>query len=71
VEPGLVLLSDSWLGLFTPLPMYAALRVMVRAEEAWLEERFGDAPLAQTPPRALSAFPRSNPPVFGSETPSH
>jgi protein-S-isoprenylcysteine O-methyltransferase Ste14 len=41
--PGLVLLSDSWLGLFTPLPMYAALRVMVRAEEAWLEERFGDA----------------------------
>ena len=40
--PGLMLLADTWIGLLAPLPMYAALRVMVRAEETWLEGKFGE-----------------------------
>jgi protein-S-isoprenylcysteine O-methyltransferase Ste14 len=41
--PGIALLADNWAGLLAPLPMYVALRVMVREEEAWLERTFGDA----------------------------
>lgn len=41
--PGLVLLADNWTGLLAPLPMYVALRVLVREEEEWLERTFGDA----------------------------
>ena len=41
--PGIVLVSDSWIGLLVPPVMYLALRVLVRKEEAWLETRFGDA----------------------------
>jgi len=41
--PGLVLLADNWIGLLVPLPMYVALRVLVREEEQWLERIFGDA----------------------------
>jgi protein-S-isoprenylcysteine O-methyltransferase Ste14 len=40
--PGIALLSDSWVALLAPLPMYAALRILVRAEEEWLERTFGD-----------------------------
>jgi protein-S-isoprenylcysteine O-methyltransferase Ste14 len=41
--PGLVLLADNWVGLLSPIPMYVALRVLVREEEEWLERTFGDA----------------------------
>jgi protein-S-isoprenylcysteine O-methyltransferase Ste14 len=41
--PGMVLLADSWLGLLVPIPMYVALRLLVREEERWLEQTFGDA----------------------------
>ena len=35
--PGMALLADSWIGLLVPGAMYAALRVLVREEEAWLD----------------------------------
>jgi protein-S-isoprenylcysteine O-methyltransferase Ste14 len=41
--PGMVLLADSWVGLLVTIPMYVALRLLVRAEEEWLERTFGDA----------------------------
>jgi protein-S-isoprenylcysteine O-methyltransferase Ste14 len=40
--PGLVLLADCWVGLLVPIPMYLALRWLVRAEEDWLERTFGN-----------------------------
>jgi protein-S-isoprenylcysteine O-methyltransferase Ste14 len=40
--PGMVLLADSWVGLLVPVPMYIALRLLVREEEAWLDRTFGD-----------------------------
>ena len=40
--PGVVLLADSWVGLLVPIPMYVALRLLVRDEEQWLERTFGD-----------------------------
>ena len=40
--PGMVLLADSWVGLLVPIPMYVALRILVRAEEDWLARTFGD-----------------------------
>ncbi len=43
IVPGLVLFADNWVGLLAPIPMYVALRLMVRTEEAWLESTFGDA----------------------------
>jgi protein-S-isoprenylcysteine O-methyltransferase Ste14 len=43
IVPGLVLFADNWVGLLAPIPMYVALRLMVRKEEAWLESTFGDA----------------------------
>jgi protein-S-isoprenylcysteine O-methyltransferase Ste14 len=41
--PGMVLLANSWIGLLVPVPMYIALRWLVRHEEAWLEQTFGEA----------------------------
>lgn len=41
IVPGIVLLSDNWLGLAIPLMMIILLKLMVREEEAWLEKRFG------------------------------
>lgn len=41
--PGIVLLANNWVGLLSTLPMYVALRVLVREEEEWLEKTFGDA----------------------------
>jgi protein-S-isoprenylcysteine O-methyltransferase Ste14 len=41
--PGLVLLFPSWPLLLTPLVAYIAFRARIRHEEAYLEERFGDA----------------------------
>jgi protein-S-isoprenylcysteine O-methyltransferase Ste14 len=37
-----MLLLNSWIGLATLVPMWATLRLMVRREERWLEEAFGD-----------------------------
>jgi protein-S-isoprenylcysteine O-methyltransferase Ste14 len=41
--PGFVLLADNWVGLLSVVPMYVALRLLVREEEEWLERTFGDA----------------------------
>lgn len=40
--PGTLLLFGTWLFLLVPLPMYVVLRLLVRREEAWLEETYGD-----------------------------
>jgi protein-S-isoprenylcysteine O-methyltransferase Ste14 len=40
--PGIVLLVGTWLGLLVPPLMYLALRILVRSEEQWLLETFGD-----------------------------
>ncbi len=39
--PGIVLLANSWLGLTTPVFMYAVLRSLVGKEEVYLESVFG------------------------------
>jgi protein-S-isoprenylcysteine O-methyltransferase Ste14 len=41
--PGIVLLVGTWLGLLVPPLMYVALRWLVRSEEQWLLQTFGDA----------------------------
>jgi protein-S-isoprenylcysteine O-methyltransferase Ste14 len=41
--PGMVLLVGTWLGLLVPVLMYVTLRLLVRHEEKWLEDTFGDA----------------------------
>lgn len=41
--PAIALLADNWAGLLSTIPMYVALRILVRKEERWLEETFGDA----------------------------
>ena len=41
--PGAMLLTDSWIGLLGTPCLYVVLRRVVRREEAWLEERFGEA----------------------------
>ncbi len=41
--PGLALLSRSWPLLFTPLVAYLVFKARIGQEEAYLEERFGDA----------------------------
>lgn len=43
IVPGIVLLVHSWIGLTTPLFMYAVLRMLVKKEETYLEAAFGDA----------------------------
>jgi len=53
--PGFVLLANSWLGLSVPFLMYATLRLLVRKEEKWCEETFGDA---------YRAYRESTPAVF-------
>ena len=40
--PGLVLLANSWIGLFVPVLMYVTLRLLVRREETYLEQTFGE-----------------------------
>ena len=40
--PGMVLIARSWLGLSVPVFMYVLLRILVREEEAYLENRFGE-----------------------------
>ena len=37
-----VLLADRWPGFVVLVGMWLALRLLVRKEEAWLEETFGD-----------------------------
>ena len=44
--PGIALLVNSWLALTVPVVMYILLRLMVRKEEAYLEERFKEEYLA-------------------------
>ena len=41
--PGLVLLFPSWPLLLTPLVAYIVFKARIGREEAYLEERFGDA----------------------------
>ncbi len=41
--PGIVLLANNWLGLSVPLLMWATLRLLVRKEERYLEQTFGEA----------------------------
>lgn len=41
IVPGIVLLTNSWLVLTTPIPMYFILRFLVRKEESYLESVFG------------------------------
>ena len=41
IVPGIVFLANSWIGLTTPLFMYLILRILVRKEEAYLENVFG------------------------------
>jgi protein-S-isoprenylcysteine O-methyltransferase Ste14 len=43
VIPGLVLLFPSWPLLLTPLVAFISFRARIWQEEAYLEERFGDA----------------------------
>lgn len=40
--PGIMLLSNSWIGLTAFPVMYASLRIMVRKEDNYLENKFGD-----------------------------
>ena len=40
--PGMALLSNYWIGLTAPVFMYIVARVLVKKEESYLEERFGD-----------------------------
>ncbi len=41
--PGLALLSASWPLLLTPLVAYAVFKLRIRAEDRYLERRFGEA----------------------------
>jgi protein-S-isoprenylcysteine O-methyltransferase Ste14 len=43
IVPGIALLVHSWIGLTTPLFMFAVLRMLVKKEERYLEAEFGDA----------------------------
>ena len=42
ILPGAMLLADSWIGFLASPLLYPVLRRLVRPEEAWLEERFGE-----------------------------
>lgn len=42
IVPGICLLFASWIILTVPIVMYVAFRILVRQEERFLEERFGD-----------------------------
>ena len=41
IVPGIVFIVNSWIGLTTPLFMYFILRILVKKEEAYLENVFG------------------------------
>ena len=41
IVPGIALLVGSWIGLTTPIFMYFILRILVKKEEAYLENLFG------------------------------
>lgn len=41
IVPGIVLSTNSWLALTTPLFMYVVLRKLVKKEEVYLESMFG------------------------------
>lgn len=43
IIPGLALLSRSWLVLATPLIAYAAFKLLIRKEDEYLTNRFGQA----------------------------
>lgn len=40
--PGIVLLVGTWVGLLVPVLMYVALLLLVRSEDRWLLDTFGD-----------------------------
>ena len=41
IVPGIVLAYQSWIGLTTPVFMYIIMRILVKKEETYLENRFG------------------------------
>jgi protein-S-isoprenylcysteine O-methyltransferase Ste14 len=41
IVPGIILLSNSWIGLTTPIFMYLLLKNLVKKEEVYLESLFG------------------------------
>jgi protein-S-isoprenylcysteine O-methyltransferase Ste14 len=41
IVPGINLIINSWIGLSTPLFMYIVLRILVKREDMYLQERFG------------------------------
>lgn len=43
IIPGIVLLSNSWILWTIPLFMYLLFRILIRKEEDYLQERFGDS----------------------------
>jgi protein-S-isoprenylcysteine O-methyltransferase Ste14 len=42
IVPGIALIAKSWLALTTPIAMYILLKILVKKEEKYLEERFGE-----------------------------
>ena len=42
IVPGMVLLANSWIGLTVPLVMYVLLCILVKKEEIYLGEQFGE-----------------------------
>ncbi len=57
--PGMVFLDPSWPLLVTPLVTYLAFKSTIAREEAYLEERFGDAyRIYRSEVRELLPFPR-------------
>ncbi len=42
ILPGLSLLLDSWIFLAIPVVLYVVMRLLIRTEEDYLAERFGD-----------------------------
>ena len=44
--PRYVFLINSWIGLTAPLVMYIFLRILVRKEEEYLEQKFGEEYIA-------------------------
>jgi protein-S-isoprenylcysteine O-methyltransferase Ste14 len=42
IVPGIVLLLDSWISLTIPIVMYVIFRVLIKQEELFLQNKFGE-----------------------------